>query len=164
MAPIAARLLAAQPLPPRQLSLADAWSINWPVVAFIIAPAPVVDLIVAVIPGVPRWVALLLVALQLSTLGIWVVLVMVPHVIALRQGMPDSATVIDLVLQPRGGYRGHVKLDHGPGIEPVIFHYLTTNEVKIGDRLSVLVSPSSGAVMATLGPSEKSPGGGPQFP
>jgi hypothetical protein len=155
MASIAARILAAQPLPPRKVRLADAWSINWPVVAFIIAPAPVLDLIVAVIPGVPRWVAVLLIALQLSTLGIWIVLVMVPHVIALRQGMPDSATVIDLVLQPRGGYRGHVELDNGPGIEPATFYYLTTNEVRVGDRLSVLVSPSSGAVMATLGPSSR---------
>jgi hypothetical protein len=78
--------------------------------------------------------------------------------------MPDSARVIDLVLQPRGGYRGHVELDNGPGTGPATFYYLTSNEVKVGDRLSVLVSPSSGAVMATLGPSEKSPGGGPQFP
>jgi uncharacterized ion transporter superfamily protein YfcC len=38
---------------------------------------------------------------------------------------------------------------------PATFYYLTTNHVKVGDRLTVLVSPSSGAVMATLGPSEK---------
>jgi hypothetical protein len=48
-----------------------------------------------------------------------------------------------------------VKLDHGPGTGPVTFYYLTTNEVKVGDRLSVLVSPSAGSVMATLGPTRQ---------
>jgi hypothetical protein len=38
---------------------------------------------------------------------------------------------------------------------PATFYYLTTNQVKVGDRLNVLVSPSNGAVMATLGPSER---------
>lgn len=152
MASIAARILDAQPYPPRRVSLADIWSINWPVMAFILAPAPVLDVIVTLIPRVPRWVVLLLIAIQLSTLGIWVVLVIVPLVIALRLGMPDAGTVVDIVLQPRGGYRGHVKLDHGPGTAPAEFYYLTTNEVKVGDRLNVLVSQSKGAVMATLGP------------
>ena len=32
------------------------------------------------------------------------------------------------------------------------FYYLTTNEVKVGDRLRVLVNPSNRSVMATLGP------------
>jgi hypothetical protein len=155
MAPIAARLLAAQPYPPRSISLADIWSINWPLLAVILVPGPVLDIVLAVIPGVPHWIPVLLVLLQLATLGIWVVLVIAPHVVALRQGMPDAATVIDIVLQPRGGYRGHVRLDHGAGPEPATFYYLTTNEVKVGDRLSVLVSPSSGAVMATLGPVSK---------
>jgi hypothetical protein len=155
MGPIAGRILAAQPYPPRRVSAADIWSINWPVVAFILGPAPVLDVIVALIPGVPHWVVLVLVALQLSTLGIWVVLVILPLVIALRQGMPDAATVIDLVLQPRGGYRGHLKLDHGSGTGPATFYYLTTNEVKVGDRLITLVSPSNGAVMAKLGPTSQ---------
>lgn len=155
MGPIAARILAAQPYPPRGVSLADIWSVNWPILAFILGPAPVLDITVALIPGAPHWVALLLVGLQLSTLGIWVVMVILPLVNALRQGMPDAATVIDLVLQPRGGYRGHVKLDHGPGIGPATFYYLTTNEVKVGDRLNVLVRPSNGAVMATLGPTSQ---------
>jgi hypothetical protein len=110
------------------------------------------DVILLLVPGVPRWVPLVLAALQLSTLGIWVVLVIAPHVVALRQGMPDTATVVDIVLQPRGGYRGHVKVDHGPGMAPVDFYYLTTNQVKVGDRVNVLVHPSNGAVMATLGP------------
>jgi hypothetical protein len=66
--------------------------------------------------------------------------------------MPDTATVVDIVLQPRGGYRGHVKVDHGPGTAPVDFYYLTTNQVKVGDRVNVLVHPSNGVVMATLGP------------
>jgi hypothetical protein len=152
MAPIAARVLAAQPYPPRSVSLADIWSINWPLLAVILVPGPVLDIVLAVIPGVPHWIPVLLVLLQLATLGIWVVLVIAPHLIALRHGMPDSATVIDLVLQPRGGYRGHVELDSGPGTVPATFYYLTTNQVKVGDRLNVLVSPSSGAVMATLGP------------
>jgi hypothetical protein len=60
--------------------------------------------------------------------------------------------VVDIVLQPRGGYRGHVKVDHGQGMAPVDFYYLTTNQVKVGDRVNVLVKPSSGTVMATLGP------------
>jgi hypothetical protein len=128
---------------------------NWPLLVVILVPGPVLDVVLAVIPGVPHWIPLLLVLLQLATLGIWVVLVIAPHVIALRQGMPDSATVVDLVLQPRGGYRGHVRLDHGPGTGPVTFYYLTTNEVKVGDRLSVLVSPSAGSVMATLGPTRQ---------
>jgi hypothetical protein len=155
MAPIAARLLAAQPLPPRQLSLADVWVINWPLLAVILVPGAVLDAVLALVAGVPHWIPVLLVLLQLSTLGIWVVLVIAPHVVALRQGMPNSATVIDLVLQPRGGYRGHMELDNEPGTGPATFYYLTSNEVKVGDRLSVLVSPSSGAVMATLGPSPK---------
>ena len=154
MQPIAARILAAQPYPPRAVSLAEIWIINWPLVTVILVPGAILDVILLLVPGVPRWVPLVLLALQLSTLGIWVVLVIAPHVIALRQGMPDTATVVDIVLQPRGGYRGHVKVDHGQGMAPVDFYYLTTNQVKVGDRLSVLVSPSSGAVMATLGPSE----------
>jgi hypothetical protein len=155
MAPIAARVLAAQPYPPRSISLADIWGINWPLLAVILVPGPVLDIVLAVIPGVPHWIPVLLVLLQLATLGIWVVLVIAPHLIALRHGMPDSATVMDLVLQPRGGYRGHVELDSGPGTVLATFYYLTTNQVKVGDRLSVLVSPSNAAVMATLGPSEK---------
>jgi hypothetical protein len=159
MAPITARILAAQPYPPRRVGLADIWSINWPLLAVILLPAAVLDAMVLLIPRVPRFVALLLVVLQLSTLAIWLVLVIVPHVIALRRGMPDSATVVDLVLQPRGGYRGHVKLEHGGSGEPVTFHYLTTtSEVKVGDRLIVLVSPRNGAVMATLGPVKFSTG------
>jgi hypothetical protein len=81
-----------------------------------------------------------------------VVLVIAPHVVALRQGMPDTATVVDIVLQPRGGYRGHVKLDHGSGTARADFYYLSNHVVKVGDRLNVLVSPSNGKVMATLGP------------
>lgn len=152
MAPIAARILAAEPYPPRVVSLADIWSINWPLLAVILVPGSVLDVILTLVPGVPHWIPLLLVALQLSTLGVWVVLVIAPLVIALRQGTPDAATVVDLVLQPRGGYRGHMTLDHGPGTGAVTFYYLTTNEVKVGDRLNVLVSPRNGAVMATLGP------------
>jgi hypothetical protein len=152
MAPIAARLLAAQPFPPRVVSVADIWSINGPLLAVILVPGAILDVILLLVPGVPRWVPLLLLALQLSTLGIWVVLVIAPHVIALRQGMPDTATVVDIVLQPRGGYRGHVKVDHGQGMAPVDFYYLTTNQVKVGDRVNVLVKPSNGTVMATLGP------------
>ena len=145
-------MLAAQPYPPRTVSLADIWTINWPLVAVILVPGPVLDLVLLVLPGVPHWIPLLLVALQLSTVAIWVVLVIAPYVVALRQGMPDTATVVDIVLQPRGGYRGHVKLDHGPGPAPVDFYYLTNHKVKVGDRLITLVSPSNGKVMATLGP------------
>jgi hypothetical protein len=152
LTPIAGRILAEQPYPPRRVSLADIWSINWPLLAVILVPGPVLDVILALIPGVPHWVPLLLVALQLLSLGIWIVLVIAPHVIALRQGMPDAATVVDIVLQPRGGYRGHVTLDRGPGTAPATFYYLTSNKVKVGDRFNVLVSPSNGAVMATLGP------------
>jgi hypothetical protein len=152
LAPIAARILAAQPYPPRAVSLADIWTINWPLVAMIVVPGAILDVILLLVPGVPRWVPLVLLALQLSILGIWVVLVIAPNVIALRQGMPDTATVVDIVLQPRGGYRGHVKVDHGPGLAPVDFYYLTTNQVKVGDRVDVLVKPSNGTVMATLGP------------
>jgi hypothetical protein len=150
MAPIAARVLAAQPYPPRAVSLADIWTINWPLVAVIMVPGGILDVFLILVPGVTPWVPLLLLVLQLSTLGIWTVLVIVPHVIALRQGMPDMATVIDIALQPRGGYRGRVKVDHGAG--PVDFYYLTTNQVRVGGRLNVLVNTSNGAVMATLGP------------
>jgi hypothetical protein len=152
MAPIAARILAAQPYPPRAVSLADIWTINWPLVAVIMVPGGILDVFLILVRGVTPWVPLLLLVLQLSILGIWVVLVIAPHVIALRQGMPDTATVVDIVLQPRGGYRGHIKVDHGPGMAPVDFYYLTTNQVKVGDRVNVLVKPSSGTVMATLGP------------
>jgi len=152
MPPIAARILAAQPYPPRVVSLADIWSVNWPLLAVILIPGPVLDLILLLVPGVPLWVPLVLVLLQLSTIGIWGVLVIAPHVIALRQGMPDTAIVVDIVLQPRGGYRGHVMLEHGAGTAPVTFYYLTSQSVKVGDRLNVLVSPSNGSVMATLGP------------
>jgi hypothetical protein len=152
MAPIAARLLAAQPYPPRAVSLAEIWIINWPLVAVIVVPGTILDAVLLLVPGVPRWVTLILLALQLSILGIWVVLVIAPHVIAMRQGMPDTATVVDIVLQPRGGCRGHVKVDHGQGMAPVDFYYLTTKQVKVGDRVNVLVKPSSGTVMATLGP------------
>jgi len=152
MAPIAARILAAQPYPPRVVNVADVWTMNWPLLAVIVVPGSILDSIPVVVPGVPRWVLLALFLVQLSALGIWIVLVIVPHVVALRQGMPDVATVVDIVLQPRGGYRGHAKPDHGPGAVLVDFYYLTSHVVRVGDRLNVLMNPSNGKVMATLGP------------
>lgn len=152
LAPIAARILAAQPYPPRVVNLADVWTINWPLLAVIAVPGSILDLILLAAPGVPRWLLPALFLCQLSVIGIWVVLVIAPHVVALRRGMPDVATVVDIVLQPRGGYRGRTTLDHGAGTGPVDFYYLTSHVVRVGDRLNVLVNPNSGKVMATLGP------------
>lgn len=154
LGPIAARILSAQPYPPRAVSLTDIWAINWPLLLWVIGPGLLADIVIAFIPRVPGWVYAVLIFFELSGLAVWIFLVIAPHVIALRRGMPDSATVVDLEFQARGGYRGHLKLEHGPGTAPATFYFLTTQQVKVGDRLSVLVNPGDGKVMATLGPAE----------
>ena len=148
---VASRILAAQPEPPRQVSLADIWTINWPLLVYIVVPGVIVNVVLLFVPRLPVAIRVLAVVLPLSSLGIWFVLVILPQVVALRRGTPDVGTVVEVMLQPRGGYRGRVRLSRIQGSEPSTFYCLTTHTVRVGDRLRLLVDPTNGKVLTTFG-------------
>jgi hypothetical protein len=110
-----------------------------------------VNVVLSFVPRLPLAIRVLAILLPLSSLGIWFVLVIVPQVVALRRGTPDVGTVVEVMLQPRGGYRGRVRLERVQGSEPSTFYCLTTQTVAVGDRLQVLADPSNGKVLTTLG-------------
>jgi hypothetical protein len=148
---VASRILAAQPEPPRRVSMVDIWTINWPLLVYIVVPGVIVNVVLSFVPRLPLAIRILAILLPLTSLGIWFALVILPQVVALQRGAPDVGTVVEVMLQPRGGYRGRVRLERVQGSEPSTFYYLTTHTVAVGDRLRVLVDPSNGKVLTTLG-------------
>lgn len=151
LAAVAFRILAAQPEPPRHVRLSDMWAVNWPLGLYIVIPGAIVNLVVTIAPHLPAWIRVLLVALPLLSLGIWTALVIAPQVRGLRRGVVDLGTVSEIMVQPTGGCRGAVKLEHITSAEPATFYLLTAHEVKPGDRLRVLVDRGTGRVLTTLG-------------
>lgn len=131
--------------------MADVWTINWPLLVYIVIPGLILNVVFTFVPRLPIALRALAVVLPLASLGVWLVLVIVPQVVALRRGSLDTGTVVEVIVAPRGGYRGSVQLERLQGSEPSTFYYLTTHMVKVGDRLRVLIDPSNGKVLTTIG-------------
>jgi hypothetical protein len=148
---VAAKILSSQPDPPRRVSMADIWTINWPLLVYIVIPGAILNVVLSFVPRLPIAIRVLAIVLPLASLGVWLVLVILPQVVALRRGSLDTGTVVEVIVAPRGGYRGSVRLEHVMGSEPSTFYYLTTHTVKVGDRLNVLIDPASGKVLTTIG-------------
>lgn len=96
-----------------------------------------------------------IVLLGIALIATWLKLQIWPLVSALRNGLADVGTVVDVAVLPRGGSKGRVKLEHSGGVDPLAFYSLSLQTLKVGDRLSVLVDPATGRVMAAMGPVDK---------
>jgi len=107
--------------------------------------------LIILIPGLNKLLLLPIALLGILTIGAWLGLLVLPLVTALRKGSIDIGQITDLVVLPRGGYRGHVRLQHGARSKPADFYSLTLKRLKVGDALRVLVDPASGKVAAALG-------------
>ena len=136
--------------------MADVWTINWPLLVYIVIPGVILNVVLTFVPRLPIAIRTFAILLPLASLGIWFVLVILPQVVALRRGTVDTGTVVEVMVQPRGGYRGRLRLEHVQGSEPSTFYYLSLHTVLVGDRLRVLVDPSNGKVMTVLGSGAKS--------
>ena len=133
------------------MSIADVWTINWPLLLYIVVPGVILNVVLSFVPHLPVAIRVLAIFLPVSSLAIWFVLVIWPQVLALRRGTPDIGTVVEVMLQPRGGYRGRMQLERVQTAEPSTFYYLTTHTVAVGDRLRVLADTSKGKVLTTFG-------------
>jgi hypothetical protein len=148
--PVAARILAAQPQPPRRVSWSDVLEFSWPVLAYLPVPALALAALV-LLTNASKGLFLFVVVLAVFTIGIWLRLQILPLVAALQNGRADVGTIVDVAVLPRGGHRGHVRLEHGAGLDLAEFVTLSGQGLVPGDRLKVLVNTASGKVMATLG-------------
>jgi hypothetical protein len=152
---IAARILAAQPEPPRKVGVNDILELSGPVLIYLPVPPVTIAALVFLIPGINKLLLLPIALLGLLTIVAWLGLQIVPLVLALRRGRADVGTITDVRLLPRGGYRGRLRLKHGAGKEPVDFYSLSLKQLRVGDALNVLVDPASGKVAATLGKKDR---------
>jgi hypothetical protein len=148
---VAARILAAQPEPPRHVGLRDILELSWPVLVYLPIPPMTIAVIVLLIPKINKVLLLPIALLGILTVGAWLALQILPLVAALRKGRADIGTITDVIVLPRGGYRGRVRLQHGRRKEPADFYSLSLKQLRVGDALKVLVDPVSGKVAAALG-------------
>jgi hypothetical protein len=147
---VAARILAAQPEPPRQVGVNDILEFSWPVLIYLPVPPVTIGALVLLIPSINKLLLLPIALLGLLTVVAWLGLQIVPLVLALRRGRTDVGTITDVRVLPRGGFRGRLRLKHGASREPVDFYSLSLKQLRVGDTLNVLVDPASGRVAATL--------------
>lgn len=148
---VAKRVLAAQPAPPRKVTWSDIWQVNWPMLLWILAPAAIMG-VIAIGSAAYRPLAIFLTGMAVLVLVIWTRRIIMPGIAALELGQPDVGTVVDVMRSPRSGYAGHLRLG-GNGPESLTaFTYLSDRPVAEGTQLDVLVDPTRGKVLATLGP------------
>ncbi len=147
--PVAARIVTAQAQPPRRVALGDVLEFSWPVLVYLPVP-PLVLAALLLLINANHWYLVFVALLGVLTVGAWLGLQILPLVLALRRGLMDVGTVVDVAVLPRGGSRGHVVLERGTGGRPVEFYALSLHALKTGDRLKVLVDPTAGKVSAAL--------------
>lgn len=134
--------------------MSDVVNFSGPVLAYLPVPAIALFLLTLLTGMNKAWLPVIVV-LGIGLIATWLKLQIWPLVSALRNGLADVGTVVDVAVLPRGGSKGHVKLEHGAGVNPLAFYSLSLHTLRVGDRLSVLVDPATGRVMAAMGPVEK---------
>jgi hypothetical protein len=152
---VAARILAAQPEPPRQVSVNDILEFSWPVLIYLPVPPVTIASLVFLIPSINKLLLLPIALLGVLTIVAWFGLQILPLVLALQRGRAEVGTITDVRVLPRGGYRGRLRLKRGAGSKPVDFYSLSLKQLRVGDALNVLVDPASGRVAATLGKKDR---------
>jgi hypothetical protein len=129
----------------------DILEISWPVLIYLPMPPLTIAILILLIPGINKLFLVPIAVLGLLTIAAWIGLQVLPLVAALRKGRVDFGTITDINVLPRGGYRGHVRLEHAASTNPADFYSLSLKQLRVGNALKVLVDPASGKVAATLG-------------